>query len=250
MSSSPCPQCGKPVLWGAPVCRWCKAKLGEPSGPRAPLQSVGPHWTQQEPESGNLAKPVAVRNDFLALPEFWAALYYHRLGSDEADPEEFWEPFFGMTATVVNDFYDRELSAKSDNKERPRIEIPLVQGFSFRVEFIGDPDDETRFIINHSSWDVPTVLGHEGGHFALPAFRWSEIKAIRTSLGKKEGAVALLLALPGTELTEGDEETEVKSILQAAWKELGFVRPQSIGGLVQQVVEHSRSDVHWRLDQR
>jgi len=41
--SVPCPHCGKPVLQGRPVCRWCKSTLSDkaPGPPRAPAPLPG-----------------------------------------------------------------------------------------------------------------------------------------------------------------------------------------------------------------
>ena len=78
--------------------------------------------------------------------------------------------------------------------------------------------DEHRYVLSNDSWKSTVALGYHSGHFALPAFRWQEIKSIGRFIA--EFAVdpwhrrsGLLLFFPGVYLTSEDDIGEVRSSL-------------------------------------
>jgi hypothetical protein len=53
------------------------------------------------------------RSDLLRDPLFWAAYNHELLPTEEADSAEFIEPYFGVSAAAVNQFFLDELCVTS-----------------------------------------------------------------------------------------------------------------------------------------
>src|SRR5262249_25072524 len=112
-------------------------------------------------------------------PRFWAAHYYLLLEDEEQASRELVEPLLGISAKAVEDYYFGELVKPEDVAQT--VWLPLKSDFRVGVEYVDCEDDghEVRYRLDHAAWSEPELLGFDSAHFALPAFRWQELIAMR-----------------------------------------------------------------------
>ncbi len=192
-------------------------------------------------------RPRRLRNDALTDPRFWAMHYYMLLGSEDADSSELVEPFFGVSEKSVNDYFLSEFNDGGDSGFG-YLEAHVHDGYAVQVEYAGPPDCETRFYANHAKWPNPVCLGYDSGHFALPAFRFSEANAIRLAAIGINGARSFLLMFPAVWIQMEEDLSKIRSALIAAWEQLAVVKPERLEELVARIVERQRVTVRWWED--
>lgn len=196
-----------------------------------------------------MERPRLLRNDALTDPRFWAMHYYLLIGTEEIDTGELIEPFFGVSNETVNDYYVREFDISGPEEIWPYLEVSVRDGCTVQVEYAGTAS-ETRFYINHEKWSQPVCLGYESGHFALPAFRWSEVEAIRRACAGINAARALLLVFPAVWICTVDDANEIRSALVEAWGQIGVIKSDRLEELANQIIEHRSAEVRWWTDPR
>ncbi len=188
-----------------------------------------------------------LRNDALADPRFWAMHYYMLIGTEEVDTGEFIEPFFGVSNEEVNKYFLREFNPRNLGEPWSYVEVTVSNGFAVRVEYTAE-NCETRFLINHPDWQEAVCLGHESGHFALPAFRWSEVAAIGRAATGVDAARAMLLMFPAVWLRKEDGIEEVRATLVEAWSQLGVAMPNRLREMVEQTTGDANVGIRWWND--
>ena len=193
-------------------------------------------------------------------PLFWATYYHELLPTEEADNADCIEPYFGVSATAVNQFFLDELCvrrfAEPSGSAMPwvSIAIDLPENFMLQIVFADDSEYEERYLLQHPTWSEPELLGYASGSFALPALRWREVVQSATCCFDPMGSLrpsptALALLFPAIWITPADDYNEIYATLAAAWRALGIVRAAAIESFVTQIMAHNAIDVRWRYDQ-
>jgi hypothetical protein len=184
----------------------------------------------------------------LQKPEFWATHYFLLIGDEENESSDLVQPIFGIEANKLYKYY--ESFVKPPESAR-MLSVGLDGGFGVGVAYVdcGESGNEMRFYITHSA-PYHELLGHDSPHFALPAFRWEEVKKIHASVKDKTiAAAAALLVFPATYITVEDSESDVSSHLSQWWKDLPYVKVTNISTLVRDVIANRTvSEIKWWID--
>lgn len=184
----------------------------------------------------------------LTKAQFWATHYWLLMENDEVEASDLVEPLFGLRPDLVSKYYEQLVRPAEAAKV---MSVSLEAEFGVGVDYARSRDagDLVRFYITHPTYRQPELLGYYSPHFALPAFRWNELKHIHSSASDTvEGAAAALLMFPATYLAN-DEVAEASKALTMWWKDLGYVKVAGSDDLIRNAVEHRRvPDVRWRHD--
>src|SRR5713226_989279 len=123
----------------------------------------------------------------LRKPEFWATHYFLLIGDEERESSELVQLIFGIEAEKLYKYYERLAQPAANARV---LSIGLDTGYGVGVEYLncGEDGNEIRFYITHASWERPEFLGHDSPHFALPAFRWEEVKKVHACVKDKAEA--------------------------------------------------------------
>jgi hypothetical protein len=188
-------------------------------------------------------------------PLFWAAHHHEILADDDHDTRELIEPIFGLEADDVTDFYMNE-HVQPEGDSTPLF-LPIADGHSIAVETVdrGAHGHEQRFYVTHESWPTATLVGYHSPHFALPAFRWDEVRAIAAAASRNHGptaqSAAMLLLLPSVYFTDADDLDAAERTVRDAWKTLPHIEvrnPELAAEL--SVASLSADEVRWWRDPR
>src|SRR5712672_633658 len=158
----------------------------------------------------------------LAKPEFWVTHYYLLLGDEERDSSDLVQPIFGIEAGKLYKYYERLVQPAAKARV---LSVSLDGGYGVGVEYVdcGEDGNAVRFYISHASWARPELVGHDSPHFALPAFRWEEVKKVHAGVkDKSEAAAAGLLLFPATHITPDDSQDDVAARLSRWWEDLPY----------------------------
>jgi hypothetical protein len=194
-------------------------------------------------------------NSIMTTPYFWAAHHHLILRDDDHETAELTEQVFGLSSDDVSDYYSSQL-VQLDEVSSP-LGLSVGHGYSLGVEVAdcGEDGHEQRYYLGHDSWDEWQLLGYDSGHFALPAFRWSEVRAIGAAAGHHHGkevaATAVLLLLPSVYFNEADDLADAKKHVSACWSELAFagvLRPDVAAEAT--VTSLSGHEIRWWHDRR
>jgi hypothetical protein len=190
------------------------------------------------------------RPELLSHSAFWAVHMWNvTRGPIATADSDLADAAFNLPTDTIEEFYTRELS---DENQWPHFLVRLPRGFSIEVEYANAPEDnEVIYRISHGEWVSGIRVGKGGGHWMLPAFRWTELLQIARSIDETQAAgpaasQALLLLFPAAWLTGDDDLEEVRQHLHDAWIRLGLVPGVDTGLLVDQLIAASGSDVQWR----
>jgi hypothetical protein len=155
--------------------------------------------------------------DLVKQPVFWAAhLRNVTRGPLASDDPGISDTAFGISTDAIEEFYLRDLS---NEEEWPCFHIPLRSGSAVEVVYANEPEDyQVFYYACPQKAGPPICLGKGGGHWQLPAFRWTEIVDI--SQAAVESASAMLLPLPSTWLTNDDNMDDVRLRLTDALEKL------------------------------
>jgi ribulose bisphosphate carboxylase small subunit len=197
-----------------------------------------------------MGRKMTDRSDLLASRLFWAMWYYLQIGTDDQDGSELVQTLFGVSNDDVNQFFLTEIDPDKAKERSICVRIPLRRGFALGIEF---DSDEHRYVVSNDSWKSTIVLGYHSGHFALPAFRWQEIKSIGRFIAKfaidpwhrRSGH---LLFFPGVYLTSEDDIDEVRVSLLREWQTLGAANMEQVGMLVDQIIDNLTNEILWHND--
>ena len=198
-------------------------------------------------------KKQILRNELLADSTFWAAHMWNisrgPLAKGEADSLDM---AFGLSTDKIEKFYRNELS---NEDEWPLFSIQCCHGYTIEIEYSNEPEDyQLTYRICKNHFDKSVCVGKSGGHWQLPALRWSELIAIcRTariaSVQENAFACTLLLLLPSVWITVDDKLDEIRFQLIKAWQcviSIEFEQAKVISDLI---VEFSHSEVRWSRDE-
>jgi hypothetical protein len=148
----------------------------------------------------------------------------------------------GIKPDDIKDFCMRELF---NEEEWPYFRIALRSGFSLEVEYANFPEDyEVLYSLCQNDWASSICLGKGGGHWQLPAFRWTEL--LELSQAAVRSQTAMLLLLPSVWLTREDNVDEIRHHLIDSWDTLAEISPCQVSLLVEQLISASQSDLQWR----
>jgi hypothetical protein len=189
-----------------------------------------------------------LQNAALTDPRFWAMHYYLLIGTDEVDSSELVEPIFGVSNQAVNEYFLDDFDGTGSREIRQYVEVPIHNGFSVQVEYAGEPDSEIRLYLNHNNWPHPECVGFDSGHFALPAFRWCEVKSLYDAAKGLDAARALLLMFPGVYVTEEDKKEQVQSTLVDSWAQLHVADIKRLEETSKQIIDYRLVQVRWWQD--
>jgi hypothetical protein len=177
------------------------------------------------------------RNEVVRDPRFWAALYSScfgavgeppepdavasLLGVDEEEMGRWWTEFTGWYPGVFDD---------SDGcvDDPATVVVPLAGGVELQVEL--HPGDEFWFLGDAAGEGA--MLANVGPHFALPGLRWREAEAMAAA-APGGGWVVMLLLLPVTWITAGDDADQARAAVRAAWMESGLVTASAAEALAE-----------------
>ncbi len=193
----------------------------------------------------------ALRMNLLGLPEFCAAHLRHVTGGpiSTVDFDEA-EAAFGMSSHAIDDFYSRELR---NEQIWPYFRIPLRTGATLEIEYSNVTEDhEVIYRLQHQNWRNSITVGKSGGHWLLPAFRWTELLGISNAAATNQAGVtsdqALLLLLPTAWLSQDDNVDAAGGRLLEAASRSNVAPGNQLTSVVQHLINSSRSDVRWRKD--
>jgi len=188
-----------------------------------------------------------LRMDLAKEPAFWAAHVWNVTRGPVAggDPE-IADTAFGIPTDAIEGFYVRELT---NEQEWPYFCIPLHSGYAIEIEYANEPEDHhVVYRLCRREWASSICVGHGGGHWQLPAFRWVEL--LQISQAAACSASAMLLLLPSVWLTRDDDLDDIRQQLTEAWKDLNLVPRSRVALLVEELITSSQSDVRWRCQER
>ena len=193
----------------------------------------------------------------LRRPEFWASHYFLILCDEEHDSLEMVEQIFGVPPDAVDRFYSQYLVHPADDDQPPQISLPLFDGFELQVDSVNCDDEyhELRYFLHRHSWEQPELLGYASGHFALPAFRWTEIDSLSRALHRVladevVASSALLLLFPSVWITPSDDPAYLSQRLAQAWSALDFLQIRDLDSLIRFSIAHPAEDLAWWNDPR
>lgn len=160
----------------------------------------------------------------LRKPEFWATHYHELFGDEDHDSGEVVESVFGIPDQQLASYY---FSLIRPEAEAVHLSVELFGGYGADVEYVdcGDDGTEVRYFLSRNEWDRRELLGYESPHFALPAFRWTEIDSLGRILERKsltEAATAVLLLFPAVYLTGAGESAAAETALRRYWEALSL----------------------------
>jgi len=194
-----------------------------------------------------------LRMELINQPAFWAAhLWNVTRGPLAGGDPEIADAGFGISTDAIEAFYLRELSNEQD---WPYFCVQLRSGFSVEIEYANVPEDhEVIYRVSHNDWPSEICVGKGGGHWLLPAFRWTELlqisRVVAETHGERAGAHALLLLFPAMWLTKDEDLNEVRYQLLSAWNALSLLLRSQAKDLVERLVTACQSDVRWQRDEQ
>jgi hypothetical protein len=185
--------------------------------------------------------------ELINQPVFWAAHLWNVLRGPLAGGDtEIADAAFGIPTDSIEEFYLRELSNEAT---WPYLHISLHAGYALEIEYANESDDhEVRYSVCREDNGSSICIGRGGGHWQLPAFRWTEL--IQIGLGADRSGSALLLLLPTVWITHKDNVREVRRHLTAELEMLNLVPRSQTAILAEQLITSSQSDVRWRAHER
>lgn len=187
----------------------------------------------------------------LQRPEFWALHYSEIVGIEYRGSSVMMEAVFGFPYARLHEYFTAIYKPEG---EEYLITVPTVVGYDVGVQVVdcGESGAETRYSIGHGKWPEREYLGYNSPHFALPAFRWTEIAQIARAIEPQSpdnAARAMLLLFPATYLTNTDDPDLVEESLLRSWRQIKLPDNGRAKALIRSAVENQRdSELEWRDD--
>lgn len=181
----------------------------------------------------------------LKNPAFWANHYYLLMADFEECDSVLLNRFFGLTEQVLEAFYRSVV-------DKGPLGMALGAGLGLALEYAdcGEDGTEARFHITGEQPPFDEVLGYESPSFALPAFRWEEIRQICASQADPaRAATAGLLCFRAAKLSNDKEAADATHHLLRWWDDMPWVRVYHAEQLVHNIVANSLwKNFAWRQD--
>ncbi|MFJ8474999.1 hypothetical protein [Kitasatospora sp. NPDC094011] len=177
--------------------------------------------------------PLAIGEELVHLPGFWAAYLLWLAEGEDLDPEP---ALFGADGADVDAAYER----LSDPTAWPTIRLSMQHGHSVLIvhrNFV--EDGGVDYYVAHPDWDRPRSLARIDGHFAGPGLAWCELVHVARHLGDGPGITdpdaRLLLLLPI--LGDVDLPADATATVADALAAIG-APPESTAALAEALLDH------------
>jgi hypothetical protein len=173
----------------------------------------------------------------LADPSFWALQM-------STSPESAWD-VWDFTRREADELFVRFFKRHWDDGVWPFIRLPLDDLRYLEIEYAEVEEMEAQDRVWIGSGDGRRVLlGFESPHFSFPTLRIAELLMIANRLNEHRSAPLLLLR--GAYLTAADKPP--KDAIRTWLQLVPAIPPESIPGILADLVKNVVPDVQWRND--